>query len=81
MISPLPDIYLTIKGQQWKCIGTADTDEGVIDTLLNEATGEIKTIERMKLVTYLEKNVTKEQQVKKINVSLYSSNNQINLKL
>jgi len=81
MISPLPDIYLTIKGQQWKCIGTADTDEGVIDTLLNEATGEIKTIERMKLVTYLEKNKTKEQQLKKINVSLYSSNNQINLNL
>jgi hypothetical protein len=81
MISPLPDIYLTIKGQQWKCIGTADTDEEVIDTLKNEATGEIRTIERMKLVTYLEKNKTKEQQVKKINVSLYSSNNQINLKL
>lgn len=81
MISPLPDIYLTIKGHQWKCIGTADTDEGVIDTLKNEATGEIRTIERMKLVTYLEKNNTKEQQVKKINVSLYSSNNQINLKL
>ena len=79
-MSPLPE-NIIIKEQRWYCIGTADTDEGVIDTLKNEVTGEIRSIERIKLVTYLEKIKTKEQQVKKINVSLYSSNNQNKLKL
>ncbi len=55
MIKALPSHILEIKGQQWTVIGTADTDEGVIDTLRNNDTGELKSIERMKLLKYLEK--------------------------
>jgi hypothetical protein len=81
MISPLPDIYLTLKGQQWTVIGTADSDEGVIDTIRNNDTGELKSIERMKLLKYLEKFSPQLISDKEKSVNLSSVNNQLNFKL
>ncbi len=81
MISPLPDIYLTIKGQQWTVIGTADSDEGVIDTIRNNDTGELRSIERMKLLKYLEKFSPQLIQHKEKSVNLSIINNQLNFKL
>jgi len=80
MIEALPD-QIIIKDQLWQCISTADTDEGVIDTLKNTISGEIRSVERMKLINYLQKNKPKILHSNKINVNLYSSNNQQILKL
>lgn len=79
MIKALPSHILDIKGQQWTVIGTADTDEGVIDTLKNNDTGELKSIERMKLLKYLEKFSPQLTQHKEKSVNLSSVNNQLNL--
>lgn len=80
MIEALPD-QIIIKDQLWQCISTADTDEGVIDTLKNTISGEIRSVERMKLINYLQKNKPKILHSNKINVNLYPSNNQQILKL
>ena len=81
MIKALPSHILEIKGQQWNVIGTADTDEGVIDTLRNNDTGELRSIERMKLLKYLEKYSPQLIQHKEKSVNLSSVNNQLNFKL
>lgn len=81
MIKALPSHILEIKGQQWIVIGTADTDEGVIDTIRNNDTGELRSIERMKLLKYLEKFSPHSIQHKEKSVNLSSINNQLNFKL
>jgi hypothetical protein len=81
MIKALPSHILEIKGQQWTVIGTADSDEGVIDTLKNNDTGELRSIERMKLLKYLEKFSPQLIQHKEKSVNLSSVNNQLNFKL
>lgn len=81
MIEPLPSLVFTIKGVEWKVIGTADTDEGVMDTLRNSDTAEIKTIERMKLIKYLQKVSPEQIQHKEKSVNLSIINNQLNFKL
>lgn len=81
MIEALPGIEFIIKGDTWRCIGTADTEDGVIDTIKNLSTNDIRKAERMKLVRYLEKNVHKNVVDKKESVYLYSNNNQLNIDL
>jgi len=81
MIKALPSHILEIKGQQWTVISTADTDEGVIDTIRNNDTGELKSIERMKLLKYLEKFSPQLISDKEKSVNLSSVNNQLNFKL
>jgi hypothetical protein len=81
MIEPLPSIEFIIKGDTWRCIGTADTEDGVIDTIKNLSNNEIRKAERMRLVKYLEKNAHKIESDKKINVYLNSNNNQLNINL
>ena len=81
MIKALPSHILEIKGQQLTVIGTADSDEGVIDTLRNNDTGELRSIERMKLLKYLEKFSPQLIQHKEKSVNLSSVNNQLNFKL
>lgn len=79
MILPLPE-QIIIKGVQWVCIGTADTEEGVIDTLRNTETREIRKVERMKLINFLEKNPSKLGEIKNKNVYSQHSN-QLNINL
>ena len=79
MILPLPK-HIIIKGVKWVCIGTADTDEGVIDTLRNTETREIRKVERMKLINFLEKNPSVLCQIKNKNVYSQRSN-QLNINL
>jgi len=81
MIEALPSIEFIIKGDRWRCIGTATTDEGVIDTIKNLTNNEIREVERNKLVTYLQKNKSKENIIKKESIYLYSSNNQTKINL
>ena len=81
MIEPLPALSFITKDQQWDVIGTADTEDGVMDTLRNTVTGEIKTIERMKFIRYLEKISAQPIQPNKKSVNLSSVNNQLNFKL
>jgi len=81
MIQPLPSIEFIIKGDVWRCIGTADTDEGVIDTIKNLSNNDIRLVERNKLVNYLEKNKSKDTIIKKESIYLYSDNNQIKINL
>jgi hypothetical protein len=79
MILPLPE-QIIIKGVQWVCIGTADTEDGIIDTLRNTDTREIRKVERMKLITFLEKNPSVPCEIKNKNVNLQYSN-QLNINL
>lgn len=79
MIEPLPALSFIIKEQQWNVIGTADTEDGVMDTLRNTTTGEIKTIERMRFIRYLEKISAQPIQLNKKSVNLYT--NQLKIEL
>lgn len=47
--------YIEIDGIEWRCIATASIDGKTYDKIKNIKNGDIKKVERYKLITFLQK--------------------------